>query len=147
MDNETTVKLKIYEMIARGGRMPDAFDLANELDLPVEQIRTSFKHLYAKRLLVLEPDNDNKIRMAPPFSGIRTPFQVEVLDKSYYANCVWDAYGVAAALQEQAVIRASDGYTREALTLQVVGGKPVPCDYLAHFAVPAAHWWDDIIYT
>jgi hypothetical protein len=23
--------------------------------------------------------------------------------------------------------------------------KPTPC--VVHFAVPAAHWWDDIIYT
>jgi hypothetical protein len=56
MDTDTTVKLKIYEMIARQVRVPDAFDLAKELDFPVEQVRSSYKRLYAKRLLVLEKD-------------------------------------------------------------------------------------------
>lgn len=56
MDTDTTVKLKIYEMIAWQARVPDAFDLAKELDFPVEQVRSSFKRLYAKRLLVLEQD-------------------------------------------------------------------------------------------
>jgi hypothetical protein len=29
----------------------------------------------------------------------------------------------------------------------VKNGQPVPLPYVAHFAVPAAHWWDDIIFT
>ena len=85
--------------------------------------------------------------MAPPFSGIETSFRVEAGNKSYYANCVWDAFGIAAALQENAIIHSTDGFTREPLTLEVKDHQPIASNYLAHFAVPAAQWWEDIIYT
>ena len=85
--------------------------------------------------------------MAPPFSGVATAFPVEANGKRYYANCVWDAYGIAAALPADAIIPASDGHTSEPLTLEVKNGQPVLHHYVAHFAVPTAQWWDDIVFT
>ena len=85
--------------------------------------------------------------MAPPFSGVPTKFPVEANGKQYYANCVWDAYGIAAALHCDAISRASDGHTGEPLTLEVKNGRPILKPYVAHFAVPAAHWWDDLVFT
>ena len=85
--------------------------------------------------------------MAPPFSGIATAFPVEANGKDYFANCVWDAYGIAAALHCDIVSRASDGHTGEPLTLEVKNGQPILKPYVAHFAVPAAHWWDNLIFT
>jgi hypothetical protein len=85
--------------------------------------------------------------MAPPFSGVPTPFLVHARGSDYYANCVWDALGVAAALHSDALIDASDGHTGEPMTLEVHNGKPVECQCVAHFAVPAAKWWEDVIFT
>jgi hypothetical protein len=72
---------------------------------------------------------------------------VKARGKTYFANCAWDALGVPAALHADAVIDASDAHTGEPMRLVVRSGKVVfePC--VAHFAVPAARWWDDIIYT
>jgi hypothetical protein len=127
--------------------IPDSAPVATKLNVPEEEIREVFQELAAKRLLVLEPGYPSKIRMAPPFSGIETSFRVEAGNKSYYANCVWDAFGIAAALQENAIIHSTDGFTREPLTLEVKDHQPIASNYLAHFAVPAAQWWEDIIYT
>ena len=60
---------------------------------------------------------------------------------------VWDAYGIAAALRSDAISQTSDGYTGEPLTLEIKNGQPVLKPYVAHFAVPAAHWWDDLVFT
>lgn len=147
MDFDTAVKLKLYEMVTRDAVMPDSADIAGELDEPVEAVEASFQRLYGKRLLVLEPGSDSQIRMAPPFSGVPTAFQVETGGKSYYANCAWDAFGVAAALHADAAIHASDGFTGDPMELAVKDGKPIPAEAIAHFAVPAAYWWDDIIFT
>lgn len=147
MDFATRVKLKLYEMIARDAKMPNSGAVAKELGETRQEIEAAFRRLSEQRLLVLEPGSQSEIRMAPPFSGIETPFLVAVGEKSYYANCVWDAFGVAAALQQDAVIHAADGYTKEPIELQVKDGKPVPQQFVAHFAVPAAKWWQDIIYT
>jgi hypothetical protein len=147
MDFETEVKLTIYKMIAEEAVIPDSASIANRMNVSEGVIREVFQELAAKRLLVLEPGDATKIRMAPPFSGITTSFRVEVGKKSYYANCVWDAFGIAAALQQDGIIHSSDGFTKEPLVLEVKGGQPINSSYLAHFAVPAAHWWDDIIHT
>ena len=147
MDLDTRVKLEIYETIAETTRAPTAAEVAGALDHSVEEIEAAFRRLSAKRLLVLEPGTSGRIRMAPPFSGIETPFLVRVRGKGYYANCVWDAFGVPAALHQDARVAASDGHTGEPLELEVRDGTPVAGSYLGHFAVPAAHWWDDIIHT
>jgi hypothetical protein len=144
---DTNVKLAIYRMTAETARVPTSAEVADAAGLPESSVRAAFVRLHAQRLLVPEPGDPSRIRMAPPFSGTPTPFPVEARGLRYYANCVWDAYGIPAALGADAVIPASDGFTGEPLTLQVRGGKPVPQPYVAHFAVPAARWWENIVFT
>ncbi len=147
MDFDTIVKLNIYEIIAETTKVPTSADVAEALNASVEEVEAAFERLHEKRLLVPEPGDPSRIRMAPPFSGVETPFRVKVRDKVYYANCAWDALGIPAALHQDAVVEASDGHSGEPMTLEVREGQPVPQQYLIHFAVPAARWWDDIIYT
>jgi hypothetical protein len=146
-DHDTAVKLAIYRITADTGSIPNATAVADAIQSSQSDVVAAFERLHAKRLLVPEPGDPTRIRMAPPFSGIPTAFPVEALGRRYYANCVWDAYGVAAALHADAVIPASDGFSGEALTLEVRDNKPVLHPYVAHFAVPAAKWWDDIVFT
>jgi hypothetical protein len=146
-DLETTVKLAVYRITAESGVVPGSVEVAEAINIAENDVRGAFAQLQAKRLLVLEPGNPSHIRMAPPFSGIATAFPVEARGQRYFANCVWDAFGVAAALQADAVIPASDGFSGETLTLEVKNNRPVAQSYIAHFAVPAAHWWDDIVFT
>jgi len=146
-DLDTKVKLAIYATTAETGRVPDSSGVANRIDVEENEILEAFKRLHGKRLLFPEPSDPTRIRMAPPFSGIPTKFPVEANGKQYYANCVWDAFGIAAALHCDAISHASDGHTREPLTLEIKNGVPVSKPYIAHFAVPAAHWWDDLVFT
>jgi hypothetical protein len=144
---ETKVKLTIYGITAETGRVPNSLEVARKIDIDEADVLGAFAGLHAKRLLIPEPGDPSRIRMAPPFSGIATAFPVEANGKRYYANCVWDAYGIAAALHADAIIPAADGHTGEPLTLEVKSGQPVLHSYVAHFAVPAAQWWDDIVFT
>lgn len=147
MDLDTTVKLNIYETIARTTQAPTTREVAEAIGVPLADVQAAFESLRRKRLLVTEPGDPSRIRMAPPFSGIETPFRVTVQAKPYYANCVWDALGISAALDQDAVVEAADGHTGAPMTLVIEDGRPVPQPCVIHFAVPAARWWDDIIYT
>ena len=147
MDFDTTVKLKIYSTIAEQARVPGAVGVAQALDAPIEEVLAAFDRLHQQRLLVPEPGDPLRIRMAPPFSGVETSFPVRVGDKKYFANCIWDALGIPAALHADAVIEAADGYNGEAITIEVRESMPVPQECVIHFAVPAARWWQDIAYT
>lgn len=147
LDFDTSVKLHIYRTIAETTKAPSAAEVARDLGVDISEVEAAFGWLHGKRLLVPEPGNPNRIRMAPPFSGVETPFPVEVRGRRYYANCVWDALGVAAALHADAVIPASDGFSGEPIPLEVRDQRPVPQECVIHFAVPAARWWEDILYT
>ncbi len=147
MDFDTAVKLSIYETIAQTTQAPSSAEVAKVLNAPPDEVEAAFARLHKKRLLVPEPGDPSRIRMAPPFSGIETPFRVKVQGQVYYANCAWDALGIPAALHKDGVIDASDGHTSEPMTLAVTDGKPIPQPCAIHFAVPAARWWENIIYT
>jgi hypothetical protein len=146
-DLDIKVKLGIYEITAETGRVPNSGQVSHKFDLDESEVLGAFERLHAKRLLLPEPGDPSRIRMAPPFSGVPTSFPVEANGKQYYANCVWDAYGIAAALHCDATSHTSDGRTGEPLTLEVKNGRPILKPHVAHFAVPAAHWWDDLIFT
>ena len=147
LDLDTKVKLAIYEITADTGRVPNSSAVSRKIDIDEAEVLAAFGRLHAKRLILPEPGDSTRIRMAPPFSGVPTKFPVEANGKQYFANCVWDAYGIAAALNSDAISRASDGHTGEPLTLEVKNSAPVLKPYVAHFAVPAAHWWDDLVFT
>ena len=144
---DTQVKLAIYGLTAETGNVPTAAEVARKIDIDKPEVVAAFARLHTKRLLLPEPGDPSRIRMAPPFSGVPTKFPVEANGKQYYAPCVWDAYGIAAALHSDAISRACDGHTEEPLTLEVKNGAPVLKPYVAHFAVPAAQWWDDLVFT
>jgi hypothetical protein len=144
---DTEVKLAIYRVTADTGVVPTSSEVARKIDVEEAEVLDAFARLHKKRLLVPEPENPSRIRMAPPFSGIATAFPVDANGRRYHANCVWDAYGIAAALHTDAMIPAADGHTGEPLWLEVKNNQPVLRSYVAHFAVPAALWWDDIVFT
>ena len=147
MNLETEVKLQIYKTIADTTQAPSAAEVAAAMNTSPTEIQSAFYALREQRLLLLEPGQPHHIRMAPPFSGVPTIHTVQVSGRSYYANCAWDAFGVAAALYKDADIIYNCSDCGELLNLQIRNYRPNNPGYVAHFAVPAAHWWDDIIET
>ena len=146
MDLDASVRTAVYRHIVETARAPGVSEIASRLDLDVSGVRDAYGRLFARRLLVLAADGET-ILMAPPFSGVPTQHRVEVGGASYFANCSWDALGIPAALHAAAVVRSRCEQSREPITIRVGpdGPEPEPC--VAHFAVPAARWWADIVYT
>ena len=147
MSKLVPIKLAIYSTFAETTKAPSVSEIAKQVGLPHDDVQAGFDELHKQRLLVPEPGDKTRIRMAPPFSGVETPFRVTVDGKMYFAPCAWDSLGIAAALHKDAVVHTSDGHTGEPITVVVRNGAPQAERCVMHIAVPAAHWWDDIIYT
>lgn len=145
-DFDTLVRMAVYRRFAETGQPPALADTAARVRADTGRVRDAYQRLRARRLLVLEPDGAS-IRMAPPFSGVPTDHVVESGGVTYHANCAWDALGVPAALHREAVVRSRCGHSGEPLRLAVGPDGPEPNDWLFHCLVPAAHWWDDIVFT
>ena len=125
---------------------PSTADLADVLDRPPEEVREAYGRLFRKRVLFLEPDGET-IRMAPPFSAVPTQHRVQIGERAYFANCSWDALGVPAALHASGEVFSRCEQTLEPIHLRVSLEGPAPENVVAHFAVPAAKWWADLVYT
>jgi len=146
MEFDVQVKLAIYNHFAETGRAPSPTEVMNRVGTDVESVLESYKKLRAQRLLLLEADGSS-IRMAPPFSGIPTQHIVETDGIHYFANCAWDALGVPAALHKPGTIHSRCEQSGEPFHLNVDLQGPEPSDWLFHCLVPAAKWWDDLVFT
>ena len=146
MDFDTQVKLTIYNHFAATGHAPSAGEVAKRIESDVEQVRESYQRLRGQRLLVLETDGAS-IRMAPPFSGVPTQHLVEADGIQYFANCAWDALGIPAALHKAATVRSRCAQSDEPFHLKIGLQGPEASDWLFHCLVPAAQWWNDIVFT
>ncbi|HKA04712.1 MAG TPA: organomercurial lyase, partial [Acidimicrobiales bacterium] len=67
--------------------------------------------------------------------------------RSWYANCAWDAFGICAALDEDGDIEAICADCGTAIKCAVRAGQPDDTSFVFHCLVPAAAWWDDIVFT
>jgi hypothetical protein len=146
MDFDTRVKVELYRMTAEAGSPPAIDTVAAAVTATVDDVRATYARLRSKRLLLLEPDGVT-IRMAPPFSGVPTQHVVTVDGRSYFANCAWDALGIPAALRRAGRVCSRCEASMEPLDLQVGLDGPGPSPWLFHCLVPAAHWWDDLVFT
>jgi hypothetical protein len=146
MDFDTQVKLAVYRHFAETGRRPSPEEVAVRVGSEARDVLDAYPRLRAQRVLVLEADGAS-IRMAPPFSGVPTQHVVEAGGTRYFANCAWDAFGVPAALQRPAEVHSRCEQSGEPLRLTVGREGPEPSTWLFHCLVPAAQWWDDIVFT
>jgi Alkylmercury lyase len=145
-DPVTSVRLEIYRGFVSGGKPSGVDDVAAGLGMPREQVEASFRELEAGRVLVFEPGTLD-VWMANPFSARPTGFRVSTDSGSWWGTCVWDAFGIPAMLGEDGRIETSDPATGEPFELRIEDGRLAPVEAVAHFAVPAGRWWDDIGFT
>jgi hypothetical protein len=146
MSVDTQTKVAIYRHFAETGRRPSLKEVAELVGSDISSVRDAFSRLRAQRVLALEADGES-IRMAPPFSGVPTQHVVIVDNRKYFANCAWDSFGIPAALQRPGWVHSRCEQTHEPLDLEICMEGPPPSDWLFHCLVPAAKWWDDIVFT
>ena len=135
--SDADVRLAIYERFVENGEPPAPWD-AGAAD--------AFRRLAAAHTIVLKPGTD-EIWMAAPLSAVPTDFRVKTARGAFWGNCVWDGLGVIAMLGGDGTVETHCADCEEPMTLRVEAGELVEGDGIAHFAVPAARWWDDIGFT
>jgi hypothetical protein len=135
-----------YAMFVEFGRAPTVDEVADAAGLSSAAVDRAWRELDRAHALVLNPAT-TEIRMANPFSAVPTTYRVEAAGRWWYANCAWDAIGICAAFHDDGRIEASCPDCGEAITLEVRDQRPDDEHLLFHCLVPAARWWDDIVFT
>ncbi len=135
-----------YGMFVELGRAPTTDEVADAAALSTADVDAVWRELHRAHALVLNPVT-TEIRMANPFSAVPTPYRVEAAGRWWYGNCAWDALGICAALHVDGRIESSCPDCGTTITLEVRDQRPDDGRLLFHCLVPAAHWWDDIVFT
>jgi hypothetical protein len=134
---DVELRNRVYAWFVEHGRAPSAEQVGAD--------EAALQRLHDEHALVLEPGG-TEIRMLNPFSAVPTAYRVEA-GGSWYGNCVWDAFGIPAALGVDGHVSTTCPDCGEALEVDVVDGHPQPADLVAHILLPARRWWDDIVFT
>ena len=119
---ERELRRRIFEAFARTGAPP-----------PLAPADRPVLEALAERHVVVLGD-DGGVLMAHPFAAHRDGASVTAGGRTWWGNCAWDAFGIAAALGlgdptiDDHGLVAAPGVVFEVL-------------------VPAARWWDDIAHT
>lgn len=132
---------RTYAAFVELGRAPLAEELGD-----TGRVRAGWQQLHDAHALVLDRVT-GEILMANPFSAVPTRYRVKAQDRWWYANCAWDAFGVPAALAVDGRIESSCPDCGEPFAVEVRGARAHGPDLLFHCLVPAARWWDDIVFT
>jgi hypothetical protein len=142
---DATLRLYIYRHFIQRGRAPAIAEMAKALGSSVRTIRAGLQRLVQTHAFVLQ--DNGELWRAAPFSAVPTVFPVEIGKRRWWANCIWDALGIPAMLHRDARIDASCGCCNHHLPLEIVAGKLRGPNGIIHIAVPARHWYEDIVFT
>jgi len=142
---DQAARLYVYRHFVDLQRPPGPAEAAAALHCSTREVEAAYERLASDRVLVLQPGG-REIRMAMPFSAVPTPFRVSSEGRGWWANCAWDALGIPVMLDADATIVTTCADCGQPITVAVESGR-VRGGGLIHFAVPAARWWDDIVFT
>jgi hypothetical protein len=150
-DRDLALRNATYALFAELGRAPTAEEVAARAGADgtggdAVAVREAWRRLHDAHALVLEAGT-GEIRMANPFSAVPTPHRVHAAGRWWYANCAWDAFGICAALGVDGRIESACPDCGEPLAIVVTDGRPDDETLVFHCLVPAARWWEDIVFT
>jgi hypothetical protein len=133
-----TLRVAIYESFVATGEAPSAGALARAVGCDVGDAQLGLWELAEAHAIVLA-QGSVEIVMAHPFSAVPTGYRVESGGVAYWANCAWDALGIAAILGRDTECRAE-------IDLSVRGGAASGSG-VVHFLVPPRRFWEDVRFT
>ena len=146
MDLET-LRLDVYRSFAERGHPPTFDELAALVDAEPAAVVAGLRELAAGRHLVL--DNLGRIVMAHPFSAVPLGFSVMGRHTLWWGGCAWDSFALPHLLRDEpdVLVATRCPACDRALSWVVGRDQPPTGGEVAHFLVPAAHMWDDVVHT
>lgn len=145
MDNED-LRLAVYHAFA-AGRIPRIADLAVGLTAMQSSVRAGLISLSNARHVVLGADGE--VVMAHPFSSIPLGFSVMGRTALWWGGCAWDSFALPHLIPDQGPVLVATTCpacgSPHAWNVGTAG--PPEGDQVAHFLLPAARMWDNVVRT
>jgi hypothetical protein len=140
-----SIRLHVYRGFAGTGRAPDREEIARAVGLSEGDVTHALTRLAGQRHLVLDDAGD--IVMAHPFSSINLGFSVMGAKTLWWGGCAWDSFAIPHLVPgEPSVLVATTCPSCAAAHAWTVTREAPPAgSQLAHFLIPAARVWDNVV--
>ncbi len=139
------LRLAVYGALAATGTVPTDEELARRLGTDPTAVREGLHRLAAQRHVVL--DGEGRLVLAHPFAT--QPFGFSVMGERtlWWGGCAWDSFAVPHLVDaEPSVLVATRCPGCDAALSWVVDRAAPPTgDEVAHFLLPMARVWDDVV--
>lgn len=132
--------------IAELGHAPSLSELAGRAGIAVGEAEAALRRLHEGHALILHP-NRCEPWVVHPFALSPGSCWVETAERGYWANCLYCALGIAAALKAGTRITTRLGGEARTALYRVEGGRLLDTDGVFHLSTPARHWWDNVIHA
>jgi hypothetical protein len=146
-DQVEALRLAVYRGFAADGTARTPAELAADAGRPEAEVRGALRELAAQRHLVL--DGDDQVVMAHPFASIPLGFSVMGARTLWWGGCAWDSFALPHLLTDEPdVLVATRCPACDRPHALVVSSREPPAgEQVAHFPVPVARMWDDVVRT
>jgi hypothetical protein len=137
----------VYESFARTGRAPELGRLAARFAVTVGEVEEALRGLAVARHLALGADGS--IVMAHPFSSVPLGFSVMGSRTLWWGGCAWDSFALPHLVpgEDEVLVATRCPSCGRPHAWSVDTQSPPQGDQVAHFLVPAARMWDDVVHT
>ncbi|KAK9321099.1 hypothetical protein V1517DRAFT_184841 [Lipomyces orientalis] len=156
-DKARKVRYEIFNFYLKECRPPTVNELAEVSGLASTEVFSILRQLEELHHIVLykhDSCSPTPIAMAHPFSHLPTPFLVSEGSRSWWANCAWCAFGLAAMLSpSRTIVSVRSGSINTELKF-IIEGNAITCmssignvdidDCRVHFSLPPKIWWTDV---
>jgi hypothetical protein len=146
-DQVEALRLAVYRGFAADGAARTPAELSAQSGQPEAAVRQALRELAAQRHLVL--DDDDRVVMAHPFASIPLGFSVMGTRTLWWGGCAWDSFALPHLLTDErdVLVATRCPACDRAHALVVSSRQPPSGDQVAHFPVPVARMWDDVVRT
>jgi hypothetical protein len=147
MSSEHALSRLHFEMVRRlldSGVCPTDLELADQMRIPRGEVQNLLRLLSDIHGVVLHP-HECRPWIVHPFSLTPTINWIEHSEFSWWAPCVWCAFGVATLAGGKVNIHTRFGAESETVVIPVQDGRPIGFnEVFVHFAIPPSRAWNNV---
>jgi hypothetical protein len=142
-----SLRLRLYQQLASEGRVASSDGVSAELGVTREEAASAFAALAGDRHIVLGASG--RVEMAHPFATRDFGFSVKSNRVLWWGGCAWDSFAIPHLVPgaSPCLIATTCPGCGTAHAWNVGQAGPPPGDQVAHFLVPMAQVWDDVIHA
>jgi hypothetical protein len=141
------LRLAVYRSFV-AGRPPDVASLSAVTGVRESEVRTGLAELHEQRHVVLAADGVT-VLMAHPFTAVPLGFSVLGSRTVWFGGCAWDSFAMPHLLPDdrEVLVATTCPACGTPHAWVVNDAEPPPGAQVAHFLVPMAQVWDDVVHS